>query len=157
MWRGQKLAQIANSSWVIWSDLSIYSELLDLFHLLLFSEFTWRSWLSYFSELASCCLPNVSCFLFTQNVGIRLLYDCGTHQKDHHSMKYIYLIKYYIIWFRWGIILINYGMNFQQRWGLGIKSVVSIVFQIGFFNISSWFHYFWWFWDEIDCLIIERI
>jgi hypothetical protein len=60
--RCYELAKIANSSRVIWSDLSISSELLDLFHLLLFSEFTWRSWLSYFSELASYCLSNVSCF-----------------------------------------------------------------------------------------------
>ena len=79
--RGQELAKIANSSRVIWSDLSISSELLDLFHLLLFSEFTWRSWLSYFSELASYCLSNVSGFLFTQNIGIRLLYNFGTHPK----------------------------------------------------------------------------
>ena len=79
--RCHELAKIANSSRVIWSDLSISSELLDLFHLLLFSEFTWRSWLSYFSELASYCLSNVSGFLFTQNIGIRLLYNFGTHPK----------------------------------------------------------------------------
>ena len=31
------------------------------------------------------------------------------------------------------------------------------MFQIGFFNVSSWCSYFWWFYKEIDCLTIERI
>ena len=29
-----------------------------------------------------------------------------------------------------------------------IEQCCSIVFQTGFFNISSWFNYFWWFYNE---------
>ena len=31
------------------------------------------------------------------------------------------------------------------------------MFQTGFFKISSWFNYFWWFYNEIDRLTIKRI
>ena len=50
---------------------------------------------------------------------------------------------------------------FPKRWLVpdlpcsAVTRVVSIALQIGFFNISFWFNYFWLFQNRIGCLTIE--